>query len=124
MTQKAVSIVWKVLIYVSNYPFVSQSQDVHLRGVEGGPLPSAQEHSPSSPSPVCSSMWPLTSPVSGAGHGHNLQTQEVAWSSTVVLWYPSPVCSSMWPLTSPVSGTGHGHNLQTQEVAWSSTVVL
>ena len=41
------SIVWKVLIYVSNYPFVSQSKDVHLRGVEGGPLPSALEHSPS-----------------------------------------------------------------------------
>ena len=76
MTLKAASIVWKVLSYVSNYPFVSQSQDVHLRGVEGGPLPSALEHSPSSPSPVCSSVWPLTSPVSGAGHGHghNLQT--------------------------------------------------
>ena len=30
--QKAgLSIVWNVLIYVSNYPFVSQSQDVHLR---------------------------------------------------------------------------------------------
>ena len=89
MTLKAASIVWKVLSYVSNYPFVSQSQDVHLRGVEGGPLPSAQEHSPSSPSPVCSSVWPLTSPVSAAGHGHNLQTQEARgrlefYSGTVV----------------------------------------
>ena len=36
-----------------------------------------------SPSLVCSSMWPLTSPVSGAGHGHNLQTQEV-YSGTVM----------------------------------------
>ena len=112
MTLKAASIVWKVLSYVSNYPFVSQSQDVHLRGVEGGPLPSAQEHSPSSPSPVCSSMWPLTSPVSGAGHGHNLQTQEV-YSGTVM---PPP------PGHHHQSKEGHIIISTGSEVARSSTV--